>query len=614
MTWGNDMKPVRKIELLAPAKNLICGKEAILHGADAVYIGAPQFSARATAGNSIEDIRSMAAFAHDYFAKVYVALNTILNDSELKTAEQICWDVYRAEADALIIQDMGLLELNLPPLPLHASTQTDNRTVEKVQFLEKIGFSQIVLAREVSLEQMTEIARNTTAKLEVFVHGSLCTSYSGQCYISQRLYGRSANRGECAQCCRLPYTLLDASGKTIGNTQKHWLSLKDLNQSGYLEAILETGVHSLKIEGRLKEASYVKNVTAYYRQQLDQLFEKRPEFMASSSGKCRFGFTPDPNKSFNRGFTSYFLTGKTRPIHAVDSPKSIGESIGNVRDIGKNYFTLPGNTPIHNGDGLCFFDKNKSLQGFRVNRVENQQIFPAKMPCLNRGTSIFRNVDQAFEKQLSQSSSERKIAVDLILGECSFGLSLTAIDEELSQVCVTVPCSLEDAQKDQRENILTQLSKLGNTIFRLNKLKIQLYGKRFIPSSLLNELRQKVIESLVSVRKITRLYPVSTIQPTSHPFPVNVLNYSGNVANEASRQFYTRHGVEKIEPAFELKTPRQQVPLMRTKYCILYHLGYCKQLAEGKQMPWREPLYLIHNGIRLELQFDCEECGMIVTE
>ena len=606
------MKPVRKIELLAPAKNLICGKEAILHGADAVYIGAPQFSARAAAGNSIEDIRMLAEFAHTYFAKVYVALNTILTDSELKTAEQICWDVYHAGADALIIQDMGLLELNLPPLPLHASTQTDNRTMEKVQFLEKTGFSQIVLARELSLEQIAEIARNTSAKLEVFVHGALCTSYSGQCYISQHLYGRSSNRGECAQCCRLPYTLQDASGLTIGNVQKHWLSLKDLNHSAYLEAILATGVHSLKIEGRLKEVSYVKNVTAYYRKQLDQLFEKHPEYMASSSGKCRFGFTPDPSKSFNRGFTSYFLKGKMRPIHAVDSPKSTGEPIGNVRDIGKNYFTLSGNVPVHNGDGLCFFDKNESLQGFRVNRVENQQIFPAKMPCLNRGTALFRNVDYTFEKQLAQSSSERKIAVDFILEENSIGLSLIAIDEDLCRACVIVPCRLEEAQKDQRENIQTQLSKLGNTVFRLNNLEIQLQGKRFIPSSILNELRRKVMECLISVRKITQQRPIAKMQPTSHPFPVDELNYSGNVSNQAARQFYFRHGIEKIAPAFELSSPQQKVPLMFTKYCILYHLGYCKQLHEGKQMPWKEPLCLIHKDVRLELRFDCKSCGMMV--
>ncbi len=470
------------------------------------------------------------------------------------------------------------------------------------------------MARELSLKHITEIAKHTTARLEAFVHGALCTSFSGQCYISQHLYGRSANRGECAQCCRLPYTLQDASGKTIGDAQKHWLSLKDLNQSGNLEALLDAGVSSLKIEGRLKDASYVKNVTAYYRQKLDKIFEKRTEYQASSSGKCQVGFSPDPAKSFNRGFTSYFLKGKAQDINAIDSPKSVGEPIGSVKDIDKYHFTIAGNIPVHNGDGLCFFDENKSLQGFRVNRVENQKIFPAEMPRFNRGLILFRNFNQAFDRQLAQPSSERKIAIDFTLEECSFGFSLTATDEDMCRACAVIPCNLEEAQKDQNENIKTQLAKLGNTIFRLNQLEIKLQGKRFIPSSVLNELRRKAIENLTSARKITFLRPISKKQRTNHVFPASQLSYLGNVANEAAQRFYTRHGVKNIDPAFEISPPVQQVPLMFTKYCICHHLGYCKKLPQGKQMPFKEPLYLIGNGIRLELQFNCEECEMLILE
>ncbi|MDR1683077.1 MAG: U32 family peptidase, partial [Candidatus Symbiothrix sp.] len=395
----------RKIELLAPAKNAETGIEAINHGADAVYIGAPKFSARAAAGNSIDDIRRLTEYAHLFHAKVYAAFNTILYDNELAEAEKLIWELYRANVDALIIQDMGILNLNLPPIALHASTQTDNRNLEKVQFLEKAGFAQIVLARELSLNEIRTIASQTKANIEVFVHGALCTSFSGQCYISQAISGRSANRGECAQFCRLPYTLSDDKGKIL-HSNKHLLSLKDLNQSENLEKLLDAGVSALKIEGRLKDTSYVKNITAYYRQKLDAIFERRPEYQAASSGKTTPFFVPNPEKSFNRGFTDYFLFGRKTEIASVDTPKSIGEPIGSVRDVKGNYFTIASSKAIHNGDGLCFF-ANRQLIGFRINKVENERIYPVEMHGINKATNLYRNYDHEFEKILSKKSAER---------------------------------------------------------------------------------------------------------------------------------------------------------------------------------------------------------------
>jgi putative protease len=390
--------------------------------------------------------------------------------------------------------------------------------------------------------------------------------------------------------------------------------LKDLNQSQHLEALLDAGVRSLKIEGRLKDVSYVKNVTAFYRKQLDHIFSQRTEFTPASSGKCSFFFQPSLSKSFNRGFTPHFLHGKTRDIAAIDSPKSVGESIGHINDINNSYFTISGQIRIHNGDGICFFDDHQTLQGFRVNRVENNRVYPAKMPRINRGTMLYRNIDYAFEKGLSQPSSERKIQVDFILQEHQTGYSLTVIDEDGYRAGTFLPCNVENAQKDQQENIKVQLSKLGSTIFSLNRLDIQFQSNRFIPSSLLNELRRKAIDNLLSVRKISFLRPLVKIQPTSHPFPLIELNYQGNVSNPKANQFYQRHGVNHIEPAYEITPPFKQEILMFSKYCIRYQLGYCTQTSGSKPTPFQEPLFLIGNGIKLQLQFNCEECEMNVLE
>lgn len=603
------MKTGRKIELLAPARNLECGIEAINHGADAVYIGAPRFSARAAAGNSIEDINNLSVYAHGFYAKVYVALNTILSDSQLPEAEKIIWDVYRAGADALIIQDMGILTLDLPPIAIHASTQCDNRTPEKVRFLEDAGFSQVVLARELSLGQIKEIASATKVPLEVFVHGALCVCYSGQCYISQALSGRSANRGECAQYCRMPYSLIDGSGKTVINN-KHLLSLKDLNLSAHLEELLDAGVTSFKIEGRLKDLSYVKNITAYYRKKLDEIFNRRNEYIPSSSGKPVFYFNPNPEKSFNRGFTNYFMKNRDTGIASTETPKSIGEAIGNVRDLFHNYFTISGHKIIHNGDGLCFFNNKKELEGFRVNRVEGNKIFPTGMPRIISGIPLFRNFDHEFEKLLQKKSSERKIKVDFELQEHRFGFSLTATDEDQFRATVSTEFKKELSQKNQQENIRTQLYKLGNTVFEPQNINIRLSANWFIPSSVLAGLKRNVIERLISVRKIAFPRAITKITPTSHPYPETELSYLGNVSNQKAVQFYEQHGVTSIEPAFETEVPENPV-LMQSKYCIRHQLGCCPK-KPGHSSEWKQPFSLASGNNRLRLLFDCNLCEMQV--
>jgi len=608
------MKTAKKIELLAPAKNLDTGIEAINHGADAVYIGAPQFSARASAGNSLEAIGQLTGYAHAYWAKVYVALNTIIYDSEFPVVEKYISELYSMGVDALIIQDMGILNLPLPPVPLHASTQCNNRTVEKIRFFEEAGFSRAVLARELSLSGIKAIAQQTNLQLEAFVHGALCVSYSGQCYISQALAGRSANRGECAQFCRLPYTLQDASGKII-TRNKHLLSLKDLNLSEQLEDLLDAGVTSLKIEGRLKEISYVKNITAYYRKRLDEIFLKRPEYIRASSGNSVPFFVPDPAKSFNRGFTTYFLNGRNHEIASPETPKSLGEPVGNVKDLNRNYFTISGQKTIHNGDGLCFIDSKKELQGFRVNRVESGKIFPAEMPAINLGTTLYRNYDHEFEKTLSKKSAERKIEIEFELAENAFGFSLTATDEDFCRVTVNLPFAKEPAQKDQQANYREQLSKLGATSFELRQLTVSLSGNWFIPSSLLSELKRRVIERLLSARKINYRQAKRIIPAVFPVYPKTHLTYLDNVANKNAEAFYLRCGVQQIEPAFE-KRMQEDVSLMFTKHCILYEYGYCRRRDGARPVSTMTAtdLYLVSGNNRLQLEFDCANCEMRIKK
>lgn len=606
------IKP-RCIELLAPAKDLTCGIEAINHGADAVYIGAPKFGARAAAGNSLEDIRALCDYAHLYNVRIYVALNTILREDELLEAEQLIWQLYQAGTDALIVQDMGITRLNLPPISLHASTQTDNRTPEKVKFLESAGFTQVVLARELSLNEIRCISEQTTVPLEVFVHGALCVSYSGQCYLSAALSGRSANRGECAQYCRLPYSMVDANGTEIVHN-KHLLSLKDMNRSDQLEALLDAGVSSLKIEGRLKDVTYVKNITAYYRKKLDAILAHRPEYCRASAGTSTYTFEPVAEKSFNRGFTPFFLHERSKDITAFDTPKSLGEPVGTVKELKGNSFTVAGLKQLNNGDGLVFFNNRGELEGFRVNRVEANRVFPLDMPDIKPKTPLYRNFDQMFEKLLAKPSAERKLSVKIEFLDNAFGFTLAMEDETGARVMLTEPFAKEPARREQTENIRTQLSKLGNTPFEASEVIVQMGGNWFVPSSLLADMRRKAVVKLQADRAIRyQREVVRKVEPAKEvPFPERQLTYLGNVSNSRAKAFYKMHEVETVADAFELK-PEKDVPLMFTKHCLRYSMGWCPTYQKQKS-PYKEPYYLLYKDTRLRLQFDCKRCQMLVYE
>ena len=602
----------RKIELLAPARNLECGIEAINHGADAVYIGAPKFGARAAAVNSLEDIAALVEYAHLYNARICVTVNTILKEEELKETEEMIRELYRIGVDALIVQDMAIAKLELPPIPLHASTQMDNRTVDKVRFLRDAGFRQVVLARELSLREIGKIHEACPdIPLEVFVHGALCVSYSGQCYVSQACFGRSANRGECAQFCRLPFSLVDAEGKMIAK-DKHLLSLKDLNQSEELEALLDAGASSLKIEGRLKDVSYVKNVTAAYRQKLDAIFARRKEYTRASSGKCRFDFKPQLDKSFSRGFTRYFLHGRSKDIFSFDTPKSLGEEMGTMKESRANYLTVAGVKSFNNGDGVCYLDEQGRLQGFRINRVDGNKLYPQEMPRIKPRTMLYRNFDQEFERILARKSSERKIAVCILLAENNFGFSLTMTDEDDNSVTLTLPRDREPARTPQADNLKNQLAKLGNTPFEAERIDIDFSENWFIPASVLSELRRQLVEQLIIARKVNYRRELAVWKPTTHTFPQQTLSYLGNVMNTRAASFYQDHGVKEVEPAYE-KQPVEAAVLMFCKHCLRYSMGWCP-IHQRERSPYKEPYYLVGtDGKKFRLSFDCKNCQMKVS-
>lgn len=611
----------RRIELLAPAKNLECGVAAIDHGADAVYIGGPAFGARIAAGNSLDDIAELVKYAHLFRVKVYVTVNTILKDEELEQTRRMIGALYCMGVDALIVQDMALLEMDLLPIPLHASTQMDNRTVEKVRFEQQIGFQQTVLARELSLEQIRQIHEEVPDMLlEVFVHGALCVSFSGQCYVSQACFRRSANRGECAQFCRLPFDLIDANDKVIVR-QKHLLSMRDMNQSDCLEDLLDAGVSSLKIEGRLKDVNYVKNVTAFYRQRLDEIFCNRPDYVRASSGISYFSFQPQPDKSFSRGFTHYFLFGRQEnaskelrvhdTISSMDTPKSMGEEMGLVKEVRGNSLTVAGTKHFNNGDGACFLDDNGILHGFRINRVEENRLFPQEMPRIKPRTRLFRNYDQEFEKVLAKKTAERKIGVDIRLYDHQYGFALELTDADGIMVCVSMEQLKEQARTPQDENLRKQLSKLGNTPFEVREVEIQLSDNWFIPSSQLAELRRKGIEKLLQARRIAHPQEWRVMQKTSIPYLTDDLTYLGNVMNDKAYTFYERHGVKKIAPAYERQEP-EHVPVMFCKHCIRFSMGWCP-VHQKRHSSYQEPYYLVStDGQRFQLEFDCKHCQMRV--
>lgn len=602
----------RKIELLAPAKNLECGMAAIDHGADAVYIGAPKFGARAAAVNSLEDIAALVEYAHLYNVRIYVTVNTILKDEELKETEEMIRALYRVGVDALIVQDMGIAGLELPPIPLHASTQMDNRTAEKVRFLADAGFRQVVLARELSLREIGKIHEACPdVPLEIFVHGALCVSYSGQCYVSQACFGRSANRGECAQFCRLPFSLVDSNDRVIAK-DKHLLSLKDLNQSEELEALLDAGASSFKIEGRLKDVSYVKNVTAAYRQKLDAILARRKEYVRASSGSCRYAFKPQLDKSFSRGFTHYFLHGRTRDVFSFDTPKSLGEEMGTMKEARGNYLTVAGLKSFNNGDGVCYIDEQGKLQGFRINRVEGNKLYPQEMPRIKPRTVLYRNFDQEFEKILARRSSERKMAVAIRLADTAFGFALTLTDEDDNRVTLSLSRAKEPARTPQEENLKTQLAKLGNTPFEAERVDIDFTENWFLPASVLADFRRQAIEKLIAARRINYRRELAVLRPTTHAFPQTTLTYLGNVMNARAASFYAGHGVASIAPAFE-QTPVEKAVLMFCKHCLRYSMGWCP-VHQRERSPYREPYYLVStDGKRFRLEFDCRNCQMKVS-
>ncbi|WP_345869130.1 U32 family peptidase [Shewanella algae] len=609
-----------KLELMAPAKNADFGIEAIRHGADAVYIGGPAFGARHTAGNSVEDIVRLCQFAHRYHAQVFVTFNTILLDDELEEAKRLIWAVYEAGADAIIVQDLGLLELDLPPIALHASTQMDNRVPAKVAFLEHVGFSQVVLARELSLSQIRAVAAETKMRLEFFIHGALCVAYSGQCYISEAYTDRSANRGECSQQCRMPGNLKTRQGDIIASND-HMLSLKDNNQTDNLEALIDAGIRSFKIEGRLKDLSYVKNVTAHYRQQLDAIMARRPEFEPSSHGRCSYSFTPDPDKSFNRGKTDYFVNERKADIGDFRTPKYLGVEVGKVSKIGKDFIQVDSNAEFHNGDGLGFFAANyqkarlsdDKLTGFRVNRAEGNTLYLKNMPKdLYVGATLYRNKDQAFEALLAKESAERTLLLDFSLSNTQTGLALTAADRHGHQATVTADFEKQQA-KDigrNRESLGKHLAKLGNTDFRLGQVDLGDAEAVFVPASIINGLRRDAIAALDEARIQGYQRPTPWVRDDSARFPQRSLTYLGNVANQKAKDFYTRHGVVSIRDAYEVRPVKGDAPLMITKHCIRYSYNMCPKEVPGIKA---EPLEMELGGKQFKLVFDCHKCEMLLV-
>jgi 23S rRNA 5-hydroxycytidine C2501 synthase len=619
------MQKTRKhLELLAPAKNADFGIEAINHGADAVYIGGPAFGARAKAPNTVQDIARLVQHAHRFHAEVFVALNTIFHDNELEGVSQLVHQLYDSGVDALIVQDMGLLELDLPPIQLHASTQTDIRTIEKAQFLDQVGFSQMVLARELDIATVKKIADATTANLEYFIHGALCVAFSGQCFISHAHTGRSANRGECSQECRLPYTLEDQKGRIIGK-DKHYLSMKDNDQSANLRALIAAGVSSFKIEGRYKDLPYVKNATAHYRQLLDEILEEMPEYAKSSAGHATYTFTPQPEKTFNRSATDYFANGRQADIGAFDTPKFAGEELGKVRKVGKDFIDVATEVVLHNGDGVCFFDVHKELVGLRVNTVQaldkyTQRLFPNEMPAdIRNNTQLYRNRDHAFMRLLEKDSATRKIALDAVLYETRDGFALTLTDEQ--GFSATAQCDAEkqpanDAEKaaaSLREN----LSKLGNTDFVAQQISLELTQAWFLPASVVNQLRREAIEELQAIRTLG--YERPALRKAAEPpaiYPQDSLSYLANVYNQKARDFYHKHGVKLIASAYEANEELDEVPVMITKHCLRFSHGLCPKEAKGvigvQGTVTAEPMTLISGNDRYTLKFDCKPCEMHV--
>ncbi len=622
--------PLHHLELLSPARDVTIAKEAILHGADAVYIGGPSFGARHNASNSLSDIAQLVEFAHLFHAKVFVTINTILHDDELEAARQLLWQLYEVGVDAVIVQDLGVMEMDLPPLELHASTQTDIRTLEKARFLSQAGFSQLVLARELNLQEIREISQGVDSAIEFFIHGALCVAFSGQCNISHAQTGRSANRGDCSQACRLPYTLKDDQGRVVAY-DKHLLSMKDNNQSANLRDLVDAGVRSFKIEGRYKDLTYVKNITAYYRQQLDEILLDRPDLARSSSGFTEHFFVPDPDKTFHRGSTDYFVSDRKIDIGAFDSPKFIGLPVGEILGIGKNDISVQTTEPLANGDGLNVLYK-REIVGFRANtvqqvceyEVEGQMVrqyrvvpndMPAELNQLRPPYQLNRNMDQNWQQALQKKSAERRVLVDWQLQLDEQQLTLTVTSEEGVSVSVqhAGPFTLAtDTQKNQAQ-IKDTLSKLGTTLYHAQKIAVHMQSAWFVPNSQLKALRREAIEALTAAR--IAAHPKGFRKPVSDPppvYPESHLTFLANVYNEKARAFYHKYGVQLIDAAYEAHEEAGDVPVMITKHCLRFSFNLCPKQAKGVTGVRTKvsDMQLIHGDEVLTLKFDCKPCEM----
>jgi len=605
------MKNIKKtLELLAPARNLEIGKLAVLAGADAIYIGAPNFGARAQASNSWSDVAVLVEFAHKYYVKVYVVLNTIFFDNEVTLVKDMIWKAYELGVDAVIIQDLGIFEMDLPPIPLFASTQTDNYNVGQIKFLEKVGFSRIILARELSLSEIKNISKNTKVELEAFVHGALCVSFSGHCYFSQALSGRSANRGVCQQACRLPFSLVDATGKEL-MTEKYLLSTKDLNLFNHLSELVEAGISSFKIEGRLKDATYVTNVVASYRAELDKIIAQNNNLKQASSGVTICNFIPDLAKTFNRGFTDYFINGRQSDIVSPDNQKSLGKFIGKVKKVDHRYFTLDRNVDLHNGDGLCWLNSRGMLNGTNINLVTEGKIYPNKWIPLAPGTLIYRNQDPVFEKEVL-SGVNRFIEASVTVSESEQGWVIKAVDEDDNQAEIILPIAkaLADKPEQALDNWRLALSKSGDSIFRIKDIIFNWNAPGFAPLSVLNDGRRQLLEALLTERLKNYQRQEVIHKKTKHPYLVKELDYSYNVSNSLARSFYERHGVKVVEEALEKTGYNKNKKLMITKHCLRYFLGACPKKAGTALTPFKEPLFLVYNGNKYRLKFDCNKCVM----
>ena len=631
-----------ELELLAPARDADIGIEAVNHGADAVYIGGPGFGARDKAANPVAEIERLCRHARRFHARVFVTLNTILRDDELEPARRLAWQLHEAGVDALIVQDMGLLELDLPPLQLHASTQTDIRTPAKARFLQDVGFSQMVLARELDLHQIRAIAAQVDRSvIEFFVHGALCVAYSGQCFISHAHTGRSANRGNCSQECRLPYTVTDAQGRIVAH-DKHVLSLKDNDQSANLALLVDAGVRSFKIEGRYKDLGYVKNVTAHYRQLFDALLEQRaagregPPLRPASSGRTRHFFTPDPGRNFNRGATDYFVNGRQIDIGAFDTPKHAGLPLGQVLKVGADHFDVQladAAEALHNGDALTWWDLQGELQGVPVNVAQalggaGWRVYPnvpggstADLKDLKRGTELSRNRDMVWERLLARESAQRRIPVRLRWRAPAEGFALEVTDDEGHVGQAHAAHAHEPARDAARaeQALKAQLSRLGETLFEATALEVEAAAAGlFVPSSLANALRREAVVALEAARDAA-FEPLQRAQPVEPPapYPEDTLSYLANVYNSRAAAFYARHGVQVVDAAYESHEELGEASLMITKHCVRWSLSLCPKQAKGvvgvQGTVRAEPLTLVHGNDRLTLRFDCKPCEMHVV-